>query len=199
MTLRNLALCAALTLLAGCDVGQMIDRVKDDGAGLPVMRWDHRPEGDDWTAATLAAVAAQDARLASKVPGDIATWCPGYEDAPIKDRRAFWVGLMSAMAKHESTWNPRAAGGGGRYVGLMQIAPGTARNYRCEATSTGALKDGSANLACATRIIAAQVGRDGVVAGKGNRGVGRDWGPFRKQSKRSDMAGWTSKQAYCKA
>jgi hypothetical protein len=163
----------------------------------PPMRWDHRPEAADWTRAALAAVATQDAVLASRVPADIAVWCPGYETASLADRRAFWVGVMSALAKHESGWNPKAAGGGGRWIGLMQISPQTARGNGCEAQSSGALKDGVANLTCAVKVFSRDVARDGVVAGKGNRGIGRQWAPFRKSSKRADMAGWTSSQPYC--
>ena len=166
---------------------------------LPLMRWDHRAEADQWTESTLATVAQYDAALAGRVPADVATWCPGYETASLDERRAFWVAMFSALAKHESTWNPAAAGGGGRWIGLTQISPATARQYGCEATSVADLKDGTANLACAVRIAAAQVGRDGLVAGGGNRGMGRDWAPFRAASKRADMAGWVSDQAYCQA
>jgi hypothetical protein len=35
------------------------------------------------------------------------------------------------------------------------------------------------------------------VVGSGNRGLGRDWAPFRKASKRADIAAWTSAQSYC--
>lgn len=142
-------------------------------------------------------IAAQDAVLAAKVPADIQGWCPGYDDASLTERRAFWAGLLSATAKHESTWNPKAAGGGGRWIGLMQIAPQTARAYKCEAQSSAALKNGEANLACAIRIMSAQVDRDGVVAGGGARGIGRDWAPFRSASKRADIAAWTKSQDYC--
>jgi hypothetical protein len=166
---------------------------------LPLMRWDHRPEASQWTEATLATVSQYDAALAGQVPADVANWCPGYATASLEDRRAFWVAMFSALAKHESTWNPAAAGGGGRWIGLTQISPATARQYGCEATSVAELKDGAANLACAVRIAAAQVGRDGLVAGGGNRGMGRDWAPFRAASKRADMAGWVSDQAYCQA
>lgn len=166
-------------------------------AALPLMRWDHEAEGESWTKATLATVAQYDSALAGRVPADVATWCPGYESASLDERRAFWVAMFSALAKHESTWNPDAAGGGGRWIGLTQISPATARQYGCEATTVAELKDGAANLACAVRIAAAQVGRDGLVAGGGNRGMGRDWAPFRAESKRADMAGWVSDQAYC--
>lgn len=181
-------------LMAGCVAGA----TGKTGAGdLPVMRWDHRPEAATWTKASMNLIAANDQALAAKTPADIETWCPGYDEATLTERRAFWVGLLSATAKHESTWNPKASGGGGRYIGLMQISPQTARAYRCEATTAAALKNGEANLACAIRIMSKQVGRDGVVAGGGNKGIGRDWGPFRSASKRSDIAGWTKSQAYC--
>lgn len=164
---------------------------------LPATRWDKRPEAAEWTTRSLVAVAARDDVLASRVPADIATWCPRYPTASLPDRRAFWVGLLSAVAKYESSWNPRAAGGGGRYIGLMQISPKSAKNYGCDVTSVSGLKDGGANLECAVKLLAYQVDRDGVVAGKGNRGIGRDWMPLRKSSKRAEMAAWTSKQAYC--
>ena len=164
---------------------------------LPAMRWDHRPEAADWTKRTLAAIARHDDVLAGQVPDDIKTWCPGYADAAVQDRRAFWAGLLSAVAKYESSWNPRASGGGGRYIGVMQISPKSAANYGCAAQSASALKDGAANLECAVEMIAHNVARDGVVAGKGNRGVGRDWMPLRKAAKRDAMAEWTSAQAYC--
>jgi Transglycosylase SLT domain len=186
--------------LAGCSNAPYSDQAKDDTAAatvMPLMRWDGKPGSDGWTESTLLAVAQYDQSLAGTVPADVANWCPGYATASLPDRRAFWVAMFSALAKHESTWNPNAAGGGGQWIGLTQISPATARQYDCEATSVSALKNGTANLACAVRIAAAQVGRDGLVAGGGNRGMGRDWAPFRKASKRADMAGWVSEQAYC--
>jgi hypothetical protein len=194
------ALCLSFLLLAGCvavggevQVGASTSR----GDDLPVMRWDHKAEASGWTQATLSAVAAHDASLAGDVPADIGSWCPGYAAASLEDRRAFWAGLLSALAKHESTWNPRASGGGGRWIGLTQIAPATARGHGCLADSTAELKDGAANLACAVDIAATKVARDGLVAGGGNRGLGRDWAPFRSGAKMADMAAWTRAQAYC--
>jgi hypothetical protein len=134
--------------------------------------------------------------LMTMVPSDIKTWCPAYEGNNGLDRASFWVGLLSAMAKHESTWNPAAVGGGGQWFGLVQISPATARGYGCGATSGEALKDGTDNLSCAIRIMAHTVPRDGVVAA-GMRGVAADWGPFHSASKRADMAAWTTQQSYC--
>ena len=97
----------------------------------------------------------------------------------------------------KAAFNPRASGGGGRYIGLMQISPSTARLAGCEARSSSALKDGAANLECAVRIMAPHVAADGMVAGKGNRGMARDWGPMTRKSKRSEIAAWTAAQPYC--
>ncbi|GAD55116.1 transglycosylase SLT domain-containing protein [Limimaricola cinnabarinus] len=165
-------------------------------AAMPVMAWDHRPESAQWTDATLAALKAHGAPLLSQVPGDIATWCPGYAEASRDERAAFWAGMLSALAKHESTWNPGAVGGGGKWFGLVQIAPATARSYGCAAGSGSALKDGVSNLSCAVRIAARTVRRDGVVSA-GMRGLAADWGPFHSSRKRSDMANWTRNQSYC--
>lgn len=160
------------------------------------MRWDHVAGSEAWTEATMMALANHGAALPALVPADIADWCPGYAKQDAVGRSAFWAGLISALAKHESTWNPRAVGGGGRWFGLVQIAPPTARGYGCGARSGEALKDGSANLSCAVRIMAHTVPRDGVVS-RGMRGVAADWGPFHSTSKREDMRAWTRAQSYC--
>ena len=160
-------------------------------AFLPAMRWDSRPEAEEWTAATLAALRSEGAVLASTVPADVEGFCPNYAAASEPDRRAFWAGLFSALAKHESTWNPEAKGGGGRWIGLMQIAPTTARAYGCELPEGAGLTDGAAT----------QVGRDGAIVSDGTggwRGIARDWAPMRVEAKRQDMAEWTSAQDYCR-
>jgi hypothetical protein len=189
---------AALVLM-GCNRIPLPDLTAMLPTGaLPAMRWDHRPEAAEWTGRTLAAIARHDDVLAGKIPADIESWCPGYATASRPERRAFWAGLLSAIAKYESSWNPRASGGSGRYVGVMQISPESAAHYSCAARSVEALKDGAANLECAVQFMAQNVGRDGVVAGKGNRGVGRDWMPLRKSEKRAAIADWTKQQAYCR-
>ena len=186
-------------LLSACEVVDVASLAGLFPAGaLPAMRWDARAEAASWTNRAMVAVARHDGELAARVPADIAVFCPQYAKAPVQDRRAFWVGLLSATARHESSFNPRASGGGGRYVGLMQISPGTARLAGCVARSGAALRDGAANLECAVRIMAPKVAADGVVAGRGNRGIGRDWGLFSTGAKRREIAAWTSAQEYCR-
>ena len=163
---------------------------------LPVMRWDGRDSSAEWTDATLAALDAEGAVLMSRVPSDVMEFCPSYASQSPENRKAFWAGLLSAMAKYESSHNPRAKGGGGRYQGLMQISTATARNFGCG----GSMLDAKANMACAVKIAATQVSQDNAIAraGGGWRGVARDWMPLRNKSKRAEIAGWTRKQAYCK-
>ncbi len=187
----GLALLAALAL-AGC-----VSASRGHESFVPVMGWDGRKGTSEWTEVAFLAVSEHDDVLAGQVPADIGTWCPGYASATLDERRAFWVGMMSAVSHKESGWNPAAVGGGGRYIGLMQISPATARNAGCEARSAASLKNGAENLACAVEIFADKVAQDGMVAGGGNRGMGRDWGPFRKAQLRRDMAAWVSKQPYC--
>lgn len=168
-----------------------------DPASLPATRWDHRPEAAQWTASTLAVVARHDDVLAKAVPGDIAAWCPAYPQAGLAKRRAFWVGMLSAVAKLESSANPVASGGGGRYLGVMQISVSTAQHHGCDASARG-LKDGAVNLACSVEIMSHAVARDHLVAGNGRQGLGRDWMPFRQPGSRAAMAGWVGAQSYCR-
>ncbi|MDO5642444.1 MAG: transglycosylase SLT domain-containing protein [Paracoccus sp. (in: a-proteobacteria)] len=163
---------------------------------LPAMHWDGQGSSAEWTAATLAALDAEGAVLMSRVPSDVMEFCPGYARQTPENRRAFWAGLLSVVARHESRHNPAAQGGGGRNLGLMQISTATARNFGCG----GSMLDVRANMACAVRIAARQVGQDNAIAraGGGWRGVARDWVPLRNASTRAEIAGWTSRQSYCR-
>lgn len=174
-------------------------RPKARAPNLPRTRWQHMAGHALWTRTALAALKAHGKPLVDMVPGDIKTWCPAYPQADARGRRAFWVGFLSALAKHESTYKPWAVGGGGRWYGLLQILPGTARGYKCNVGDGASLKNGAANLSCAVRIMAHTVPRDGVISGpRGNRGVGADWGPMRSAAKRREMSGWLRQQSYCK-
>ncbi len=196
--MRNVMLLAGFVLLAACARAGQPEVAR--AALLPPMQWDHRPEAEEWTRATLAALRGRGAALVESTPRGIRAFCPAYPQATRAERAAFWAGLFSALAKYESTWNPRAVGGGGRWIGLTQIAPRSARYYGCEATTVAELKDGTANLACAVDIAAYQVGRDGVLISEGGRwrGVARDWAPFRNPKMRAAMAAWTGVQGYCR-
>ena len=131
-SLRAVALLA-LMLPAACNSME----ARNASSEVPVARWDFRPEGRQWTEASVAALASYGQPLVNIVPRDIEAWCPGYEDATEMERKAFWVGLLSSLAKHESTWRPRppaAAGSGSAFSrsrpprrGITAATPGRAK------------------------------------------------------------------------
>ncbi len=189
-----LALAILATIIISCSRGpEKLAPVAND---IPASRWDSRPESEEWTLATLEALNTDGATLVNMVPADINRYCPGYAEADRTERKAFWVNFVAALARHESTWRPEVSGGGGRWHGLLQIAPATARNYGCAVSSVAGLKDGEQNLSCGVRIMARTVKRDGVIS-EGMRGVAADWGPFHQAEKRSDIQAWTRSQPYC--
>jgi hypothetical protein len=155
MARRLLAALALPLALSACVAGGPMGQAAEPRAELstsgivPPMRWDHHPEAATWTETAFAALETHGAALPGLTPADIEAWCPAYPEASPPERKAFWTGLISTLAKHESTWNPAAVGGGGRWFGLVQIAPATARGYGCEARTGEALKDGTANLSTA--------------------------------------------------
>lgn len=163
---------------------------------VPDARWDAKPGRKSWTLASLKALRSHAGNLPDIVPKDIANYCPAYPSASREQREAFWVGLVSALAWHESTNRPDAVGGGGLWYGLTQILPSTARLYKCQAKSGGDLKDPEDNLSCALRIMSKTVARDKVISAN-MRGVAADWGPFHSARKRQDMMAWTRSQSYC--
>lgn len=162
-------------------------------------RWDHRPEAALWTNAQYNALSGAGRALIETVPTDIDAFCPGYAQADDDGRKAFWIGLFSGLAYHESTWRPEAAGAGGRYRGLLQIWPTSARFYGCDLSHPKGLYDGATNLRCAARIAAQAVARDQLVAGSpGNwGGVAADWPPLRNAAKRRDIAAYTRSLPAC--
>jgi len=166
---------------------------------IPDARWDFRSDSASWTRAALAALRTHGSDIENVVPRDIDAWCPAYPDNPPHLRRAFWVGMMSALAKHESTYRPTAVGGPDLWYGLLQIYPDTARRYGCRATTGEALKDPEDNLSCAVRIMNVTVVRDNAIAIRDSRwrGVAADWGPMTNRAKIADMSGWTRQQDYC--
>jgi len=166
---------------------------------VPNMRWAAVTGSDVWTRTALSAVQGHGKRLISLTPRDIDRWCPAYRQNGPQARSAFWVGLMSTLAKHESTYRPRVSGDGGRSHGLLQIRVPTAQHFGCRADSKADLLRPTENLSCAVRIMTRTVARDNAVAVKDGRwrGVASDWGPFTSDRKRGDMLNWIRRQDYC--
>ena len=182
-----------LPVLAACSAAPA-DTVGHSGPEI-AARWNHVPEAQAWNAAMMRALLTDGAPMLGAVPEDVETFCPGYADASPAERAAFYVAFFSGLARFESTWNPRAAGGDGRYQGLLQISPQTARHHDCALPEAG-LYDGGANLACAVRIASVSVARDNVLA-QGRGGVAADWPPMRDPAKRGEVAEFTRALPQC--
>lgn len=192
------ALASAALALVLISCGSDAATPRTQPGALPPAAWDHKPEAARWTGAVLAALDGPGAALVAEVPADAATFCPGFAEAAEAERKAFWVGFLSALAEKESTWRPDVSGGGGRWHGLLQISPETAAGYGCAARTEGELKSGEANLRCGVRIMGQTVARDGVIAA-GRRGVAADWGPLSRPDAAAEIAAFTRSQGYCRA
>lgn len=181
-------------------VGHRAARPRARDNALPRARWEHRGNGELWTRVALAAITTHGRALLDVVPDDIAEWCPAYPEHGQEERAAFWAALLSTLSRYESTWNPRAVGGGGRWFGLLQIYPPTAEFRECRVQTGEGLKHGPSNLNCAVRIMAVTVPRDNAISVKDKRwrGVAADWGPIRNDWMRRDMQRYTKRQTYCR-
>ncbi|MBX3576395.1 MAG: transglycosylase SLT domain-containing protein [Rhizobiaceae bacterium] len=220
-TARAAVLLAAGLLLSSCmgifgkpgGPGGGPDVVSDPPPAAFAMtaRWDDRPDGARWTAFTLAALDAHGAALVASTPSDIALYCPKYATAAAEGRKAFWVGLLSALTKWESSYNPATSflepgvfdASGNRVTsrGLLQISIESGRGYGCQIANEQALHDPEVNLTCAVRIFNRLVVRDGIIGSNALPWTGASayWSPFRDQSKRKDIRDWTKAQSYCAA
>ena len=122
LSLAALALVAACSTTPSGPTDAQVEAQEMALAQVPPMRWGERNGSDEWTRATMEALDREGVTMLSSVPHDIAEFCPNYRQLAPTGRKAFWAGLLSAVARHESTFNPQAAGGGGKWIGLMQIA-----------------------------------------------------------------------------
>lgn len=179
-----------LPLLAACAATPHEDNTPEVAA-----RWNFRPEAAEWNTAMIEALLTHGTDMVEAVPADVETFCPDYAEASPSQRAAFYVAFFSGLARFESTWNPRAAGGGGAYQGLLQISPATARHHGCDLGENG-LYDGADNLTCAVRIASAAVARDGVLV-QGAGGVAADWPPMRNADHRREIAEFTAALPQC--
>ena len=133
------------------------------GAGPSGMPWDGKhAEASRWAQYTEDAIAQYGSAMRSKRPGDIASFCPNYANLDEKGRTQFWVGLVAAIARYESNYNPStryqenfkdSSGTAVVSRGLLQISAESARNYGCSVSSGSALHDAKVNLTCGVRII----------------------------------------------
>lgn len=195
-TLIALALFALPTLTLACE---------------DYASWRKSNKDCSWTAAAEAAVAAS--KLSETLPGDIGSFCHKYPSLPISQRNRFWTGLLSAIARPESNYNPNATytekfndGSGKKVVsrGLLQISIESAnqKRYSCAIAKAEDLHDPATNLRCGVKILEAWVVQDNTIASyvKGKpRGGGRYWSTLRQaKGFLPELQGNTSALAFCR-
>jgi hypothetical protein len=178
--------------------------------GYPPAGWSQRIESPVWTAAAHQALEGIAPQLLAATPTDIDAFCPGYRTADSAGRRAFYVLLLSELARLESNFDPAARFAEptvrdrqGRNVistGLLQISQESANGYGCAITDQRQLEDGATNLQCGVRILSNLIARDGVVTGyeRGWKGASRYWSPFRDNAKLAQLQDATNSAPYCK-
>ncbi len=210
MRLSPLALIVvAVMTLSSCETTSTGGGGAGPVFGYPPAAWDVRPEGRQWTTITHNALDTLAPELVTIVPTDIDAFCPGYRSASPANRRAFYVSLLSELARFESNFDPSVrftesiTDASGRRIisrGLLQISQESANGYGCAITDPEQLHDPATNLTCSTRILARLIARDQVVAGYSSgawRGASRYWSPFRDRDKLVDLQAALNAKPYC--
>lgn len=189
--------------------GSGAERPTEPAVQTVSARWDGKPDGRQWTSFALEALDSVGQNLVATVPADVADYCPSYAAAGTERRKAFWVGLLSALAKFESNYDPSVTfrepdvlDAQGNHVisrGLLQISIESGRGYGCTIPEAETLHDPKVNLSCAVRIFNRLVPRDGRIASAARpwRGAAAYWSPFRRADRKQDMQNWVSAQSYC--
>lgn len=197
--ITNASLGAILALIAG-------HAVADDYAA-----WAKKNPDGSWTASAESAVASSG--LTSAIPSDIDKFCPAYRGSDSSDRKIFWVGLISIVAKPESNFKPEerftekftdAKGNKVISRGLLQISIESANQvkYSCNVQKANDLHNPATNLACGVKILDAWVETDGVIATYGDspKGGGRYWSTLRqKHNHLPELMSFTRGMKVCRA
>jgi hypothetical protein len=181
----------ALLIFAGCTnipkAPEPVEPVKPVEPVAVSLPWD-KPE---WSKFLVEQIGK---RAVDFDKGDMPKYCPKYKSLSAGDKANVWAVLFVAIAKRESSYNPKASmveSDGSVSQGLFQLTYG---NRHCPKSRAQAdLNDPKVNIACAINLAADFVARDGVVAAGGYmsqgapapKGLARYWSVVRVPDKRS--------------
>jgi uncharacterized protein YraI len=180
------------------------------GGGTGATPWDGKhADASRWSQYTADAIAQYGSAMRTKRPSDVASFCPNYANLDEKGRTQFWVGLVAAIARYESNYNPNtryqenfkdSSGTAVVSRGLLQLSAESARNYGCSVSSGAALHDAKVNLTCGVRIINHWLAQDGVISAQTSdwRGAARYWAVLRKSSTLGPIRAMTRGLSVCK-
>ncbi len=173
-------------------------------------RWEAKQrDGVAWSKHVFEQIPVLAPRLLQKNPGDISQFCAGYADLNERDKKNFWVYLLSSMAELESNHNPATSyteafndAQGNRVVsrGLLQLSIESGNGYGCGFKTASDLHDPLKNLNCGLRILNKWVGNDGKIAGKNGtswQGGARYWSVLRKDPNLGKIKAWNQALRMC--
>lgn len=202
--MRNLLTCLSLFLLSWQTEALM---------SYDYAAWSGHNKDGSWTRQLERSV--QQSKLPQLKPADIVQFCPAYPKLNLRQRSQFWVGLLSAMAKPESNFQPltryqeKFRDGKGKPVisrGLLQISQESANQprYSCNITQAEQLHDPAINLNCAVRIMQKWVQTDGQISssdwGTQAKGAARYWSVLRPaRGQLPQIRRFTSQLPVCRA
>jgi uncharacterized protein YraI len=178
--------------------------------GFIAMPWDGKhADTNQWNQYTADAIAKYGTAMRTKTPSDVASFCPNYGNLDEAGKTQFWIGLIAAMAKYESNYNPNTKytenfddSNGNSVIsrGLLQLSYESAKAYGCDVSSSTALHDPKVNLTCTVRIINKWLASDGVISAQtsGWRGAARYWSVLRKSSTLGPIRTATKNLSVCK-
>lgn len=163
-----------------------------------VPMWEAKVSGSrDWSNHLYSELDRLGQDLLDVIPADAATFCPNYKNLTYNERKKYWIYMISAMTRFESsfktntTYTEDFTDSSGKKVvsrGLLQISIESANGYDCELSNAQDLHNPLKNLSCGVRILDRWVGRDGRIAGKVDakwRGGARYWAVMREGDKTS--------------
>ncbi len=213
MTVRFLAPIACLLVLSCAGRQKPPELVPTPKPAMSYQAdWDAKPDGASWTALTLKAISDLGGDLLTTNVSDVADFCPGYPSMTSEaDKTAFWVGLVSAMARLESGHDPSVSyqenfkTSDGRWVisrGLLQLSQESANAYSgctVPVTNEALLHDAEVNLRCGVIILSRWVGMDGQIADTQApwRGGARYWSVLRAPAKIAAIKAYTRSMGVC--
>jgi len=181
-----------------------------DPSDIIRARWETKQrDGVAWSKHVFEQIPVLAPRLLAKTPGDMAQFCPAYDELNVRDKKNFWVYLLSSMTELESNHNPAVQyveafndAKGNRVVsrGLLQISIESGNGYGCGFKTASDLHDPEKNLDCGLRILNKWVGNDGTISGYKSpsyQGGARYWSVLRKDPNLGKIKSWNQALRMC--
>ncbi len=172
------------------------------------LHWDWRKEKPVFYLIADDLMSIHGQELLDVVPKDIKNYCPDYVELSAEGRQLFWVMLLSAIARHESSHNPACFYQeqirnkyGDKVIsrGLLQISYLSSKRYLPSIETHDDLHVVHTNLLCGIEILKTWVLSDKVISSKSKGkwyGAARYWAVLRANAKHEQIKSWLSSVDY---